>query len=212
MDAYWTMQILFTLHDDFDANAGGMGVTAGLGDAYAERGHGVDYLTFDDLPDALPFRTKFLLFPQFAALHLGHFGGDVIDASCGDTWIWARLPWRRLRTKRPLLVTRSHGLIHIADRARRDEAERGGLRLSWKYPIYWGGYRLREVAASYRSADLCLFMNDEERAFATERFGVPAERARIVDNGLPGYLLGRQPEPAGAAGGSASSTSAATWS
>lgn len=200
MDAYWTMQILFTLHDDFDANAGGMGVTAGLAAVYADRGHGVDYLTFDDLPGFLPFRTKFLLFPSFVALRLGRFGGDVIDASCGDSWLWARLPWRRWRAERPLLVTRSHGLLHIADLARRNEAERGGLRLSWKYPLYWGGYRLREVAASYRSADLCLFMNEEERAFAIDRFGLPEERARIVDNGLSEDLLGRTPEPPAASG------------
>lgn len=197
MDAYWTMQILFTLHDDFDANAGGMGVTAGLAAAYAARGHGVDYLTFDDLPRALPFRAKFLLFPGFAALRLGRFGGDVIDASCGDSWVWARLPWRRGRAERPLLVTRSHGLVHIADRARRTEASRGGIDLSWKYPFYWGGYRLREVAASYRSADLCLFMNEEERNYGIERFGLSEERTHVVDNGVPDYLLGLAPEPAG---------------
>lgn len=187
------MQVLFTLHDEFDSNAGGMGVTAALGDAYAARGHGVDYLTFADLPSALPFRAKFMLFPELAALRLGRFDADVIDASCGDTWIWARLPWRRGK-RRPLLVTRSHGLLHIADRARRAEARRGGLDLSWRYPLYWGGYRLREVAASYRSADLCLFMNDEERQWGIERFGLPEERARVVDNGLPEFLLGRSLE------------------
>jgi glycosyltransferase involved in cell wall biosynthesis len=196
MDAYWTMEIIFTLHDDFDANAGGMGVTAGLAEVYAERGHGVDYLTFDDLPGVLSFRTKFLLFPSFVALRLSRFRGDVIDASCGDTWIWARMPWHAWRTERPLLVTRSHGLLHIADRARRAEAERGGMHLSWKYPLYWGGYRLREVAASYRSADLCLLLNEEERAFAIEEFGIPEDRARIVDNGLAQDLIGRTPEPA----------------
>lgn len=193
------MQVLFTLHDDFDANAGGMGVTAALADAYARRGHGIEYLTFADLPGALPFRAKFMVFPEFAASRLGRFEVDVIDASCGDTWIWARLPWRR---RRPLLVTRSHGLLHIADRARRAEAERGGIDLSWKYPLYWGGYRLREVAASYRSADLCLFMNEEEREYGIERFGLSSQSARVVDNGLPEFLLGREPEapPAGSFG------------
>lgn len=187
------MQILFTLHDEFDANAGGMGVTAALADAYARRGNTVEYLTFADLPGPLPFRAKFMVFPEFAAFRLGRFSPDVIDASCGDTWIWARLP-RGRRAARPLLVTRSHGLLHIADRARRAEAARGGIDLSWKYPLYWGGYRLREVAASYRSADLCLFLNEEEREYGIERFGLPEEKARVVDNGLPDFLLGREPE------------------
>lgn len=192
MDVCWIMRILFTLHDDFDANAGGMGVTSALAAAYARRGHEVSSLTFADLPRRLSFRAKFVLFPQFVAMRLRRAAVDVIDASCGDTWLWARSRWRRpLEEGGPLVVTRSHGLLHIADRARRAESLRGGLELSWKYPLYWGGYRLREVAASYRSADLCLFLNEEERRYGVEELGVEEARARVVDNGLPEYLLGR---------------------
>ena len=54
-----------------------------------------------------------------------------------------------------------------------------------------GGYRLWEVARSFRLADLCLFLNDEERDFAVDRFGLDAGVAHVVDNGIPDYMLGR---------------------
>jgi glycosyltransferase involved in cell wall biosynthesis len=184
------MRILFTLHDDANANAGGMGVVTGLTDVYRGRGHEVDFLTFAEMPDRLPFRAKYLLFPEFVAARLRHASVDVIDASCGDAWLWAWLGRPHIPQGAPLLVARSHGLLHMADIARREEAERGGIDLSWKYPFYWGGVRLREVAGSFRRADLCLFLNDQERDLAVERLGVDAARTRVVDNGLPESLLG----------------------
>jgi glycosyltransferase involved in cell wall biosynthesis len=190
------MKIHLTLHDDFNPNAGGMGVTSSLGDAFRSRGHEVSYLTFADLPQGLPFRAKFMLFPEFAAARLWRSDADVIDASCGDAWLWAKLRRHGRRGGGPLLVARSHGLLHIADIARREEAARGGLDLSWKYPLYWGGYRLREVAASYRSSDLCLFLNEEEREYGLAHFGLAEDRAKVVDNGLPEFLLGRGLEDA----------------
>lgn len=194
------MNILFTLHDDFDPNAGGMGVAAGLAGAYRDLGHKVDFLTFGDMPDALPFRARHLLFPAFVARRLRRSAVDVVDASCGDAWLWARLRGGR-RGPGPLLVTRSHGLVHMADIARREEARRGGLDLSWKYPLYWGGYRLWEVAASFRRADLCLFLNDEECRFGIEEWRLPEQRAWVVDNGIPDSLLGLPvPEAEGGSG------------
>jgi len=184
------MRILFTLHDDETPHAGGMGVASGLATVYRASGHDVRFLTFGDMSQRLPFRVKYLLFPEFSAWRLFSAAADVIDASCGDAWLWARLRRPHKEGPRPLLVTRSHGLLHIADQARRAEATRGGIDLSWKYPLYWGGPRLREVAASFRAADLCLFLNDYERDFAVGELGVTEERARIVDNGLPGFLLG----------------------
>jgi glycosyltransferase involved in cell wall biosynthesis len=188
-----SMNILFTLHDDFNPDAGGTGVMLGLGESYRELGHEVSYFTFDDLPKRLPFRAKAALFPEFVARHLSRevkrHRVDVIDASSGDTWLWALLRRNEGRSH-PLLVTRSHGMEHVADAARRQEAGRGGLKLSWKYPFYWGGYRLWEVAVSYRRADLCLLLNEGERELATKRLGIPAAKLKVVDNGLPSYLLG----------------------
>lgn len=187
------MNILFTLHDDFNPDAGGTGVMLGLGESYRELGHEVSYFTFDDLPKRLPFRVKAALFPEFVARYLSRqlrrHRVDVIDASSGDTWLWA-LSRRTKRGAQPLLVTRSHGMEHVADSARRHEARRGGLKLSWKYPLYWGGYRLWEVAVSYRRADLCLLLNEGERELAITQLGIPAAKLKVVDNGLPSYLLG----------------------
>ena len=174
-----------------------MGVTVGLADVYRRLGHSVNFLSFADLPQGLPFRGKALLFPEFMAWKLRNTPAEVVDASCGDAWLWAYL--RRSRRRRPpLLVTRSHGLVHIADIARRNEARRGGLDLSWKYPLYWGGFRLWEVAMSFRQADLCLFLNEEERTFAVKNFGLSEDDVRVVDNGIPAFLLGQsfeEPEP-----------------
>lgn len=47
---------------------------------------------------------------------------------------------------------------------------------------------------SLRHADLALFLNGEDREYAVHRLGVHADRASIVDNGLPQAFLGL-PEP-----------------
>lgn len=185
-----SMKILFTLHDEITPDAGGMGVTAGLAKVYRESGHEVESLSFGQLPQRLPFRAKALLFPEFAAWYLSRTDAEVVDAANGDAWVFGHLRRRLRGAQRPLLVSRSHGIVHTADLARREEAARGGLELSWKYPLYWGGWRLKEVADSFRLADLCLFLNDHEHAFAVERLGVAAERAHVVDNGIPDDLLG----------------------
>jgi glycosyltransferase involved in cell wall biosynthesis len=184
------MKVLFTLHDEVTPDAGGMGVTAGLARVYRELGHEVDSLSFGQLPAKVPFRAKALLFPEFAAWYMSRTDAEVIDAANGDAWVFGHLRRHLRGARRPLLVTRSHGIVHTADVARRAEAARGGIDLSWKYPLYWGGWKLKEVADSLRLADLCLFLNVEEHDFAIEELRVDPARARIVDNGIPEDLLG----------------------
>jgi glycosyltransferase involved in cell wall biosynthesis len=184
------MKVLFTLHDEGNPDAGGMGVTTGLARVYRELGHEVDSLNFGRLPRRVPFRAKALLFPEFGAYYMSRTDADVIDAANGDAWVFGHVRRRLKGARRPLLVTRSHGIVHTADVARREEAARGGIDLSWKYPLYWGGWKLKEVADSLRLADLCLFLNVEEHDYAIEHLGVDAARARIVDNGIPEDLLG----------------------
>lgn len=192
------MHILLTLHDDFNPDTGGTGVMLGLGESYRELGHEVSYFTFDDLPKRLPFRAKAALFPEFVARHVSRMVRrhrlDVIDASSGDTWLWSTLR-RNRRSGWPLVVTRSHGMEHVADAARKQEAEKGGLKLSWKYPLYWGGYRLWEVAVSYRRADLCLLLNKGERDLAIAQLGISPAKIKVVDNGVPSFLLDLPVEP-----------------
>jgi glycosyltransferase involved in cell wall biosynthesis len=191
------MKILLTIHADRNPDAGGAGVSAGLGEELGRLGHEVAYLSFSDLPAWLPYRAKGLAFPAFVARRLRRSKVDVIDAAVGDAWLLGML---RRRSTGPLLVARSHGLVQMADRARREEARRGGLELSWRYPLYWGGLRLWEVSRSLRAADLCLLLNDEEREFAIDELRLPEERVRVVDNGIPEGLLGRSLEDAGPAG------------
>jgi glycosyltransferase involved in cell wall biosynthesis len=183
------MKIEFTLHDEPSSDAGGMGVTSGLTGVYRELGHEVDLLCFADLPKPLPYAAKSVLFPALVATRMRGAAVDVIDAAIGDGWILG--PTRgRGDGKRPLLVCRSHGLTYIADKMKREEARRGHIELSWKYPIYWGGLRIKQETAALRSADLCLLLNEQEREIVVERLGVAEEKAQVVDNGLPQALLG----------------------
>lgn len=195
------MRIEFTLHDEAGSDAGGMGVTAGLSEVYRELGHEVGLLCFASLPERLPFMAKTIAFPALVAARLHNAELDVIDAATGDAWLLALLR-RRRRGKGPLLACRSHGLSYLADGANREEARRGGLELSWKYPLYWGGPRPRQDAFAMRASDLCLLLNEREREVAIEELGVDPERARVVDNGIPADLIGRPLEPLPPPGGS----------
>ncbi len=186
------MKIVFTLHDDPNPNAGGMGVTVALADAYRQMGHDVAWITFGDLPAQLPFRVKALLFPYLVAARLRKSRADVLDCAVGDGWLLGLTRRGVPDAREPLLTCRSHGLAQIATRHHREEVLRGNLELSWKYPIYWGGIRLREEASALRGADLSLMLNGEEERVGIEQLGLDAARIRIVDNGLSDEFLGRR--------------------
>jgi glycosyltransferase involved in cell wall biosynthesis len=125
---------------------------------------------------AFPWRAAQLLARRAAAF-------DVVDASLGDTWLWATLG--RPRGKRPqALIARSHGLEHVVDQAVRAAARADGPPLSRKYPVYHGGYRLWEVARSMRLSDRCILLNEEEREYAARRLGIPHERLVVLPNGV----------------------------
>lgn len=182
------MHILLTIHANMDPDSGAPGVTLELGSQYRSEGHVVHQLSFDDVPDWVPSRAVTLIFPAFVASRIRRLSArqpiDVIDASSGDGWIWAIWARRRSR-KRPLLVTRSHGLEHTAHRELEEDARRGNVELSWKYPLYHGGFRLWEVAQSLRRSDLSLFCNRADLDYAVQELGVPRERAKLIVNGIP---------------------------
>jgi glycosyltransferase involved in cell wall biosynthesis len=75
------------------------------------------------------------------------------------------------------------------------EASEDNLQLSWRYPLFHGGFRLWEVKRSLGGADLIFFLNGEERRFAIDKLGVRAEHSHVVHNGLPDHLIGL-PSPA----------------
>jgi glycosyltransferase involved in cell wall biosynthesis len=191
------MNILLTIHHELDPNAGAPGVTWKLGQEFQKLGHNVNYYSFNDLPSQLPGIVKSIVFPEFVASHITtltkHKQIDVIDASTGDAWMWAKL--RRHRGDRPLLVTRNHGLEHVMHLEILAEARQGNLHLSWKYPIYHGGLRLWEVAASLRTCDLALLLNQYDADYAMHQLGVDPERVRVVTNGIPEGFLNLPFEP-----------------
>lgn len=192
------MKILLTIHHELDPNAGAPGATWKLGQEYQKLGHEVQYYTFDDLPDKLSGLVESIMFPGFVASQISALvkkqAVDVIDASTGDAWIWAKMR-RSSRENSPLLVTRSHGLEHTMHLENLEEARRGKLYLSWKYPLYHGGFRLWEVATSMRYADLVVLLNHRDADYAVEKLGISSERTRIIANGIPEGFLNLPFEP-----------------
>jgi len=192
------MKILLTIHHELDRNAGAPGITWRLGQEYQKLGHKVHYYSFDNLPHKLPGMLESMLFPEFLANHISALSRtqdiDIVDASTGDAWVWAKIR-RTSEDNCPALVTRSHGLEHIMHLENLEEARLGNLHLSWKYPIYHGGFRLWEVANSLRGADLSLFSNHRDLEYAVEKLGVDAQRVRVFANGIPEKFLNLPFEP-----------------
>lgn len=192
------MRLLLSIHHSLDPNLGAPGATLALGKEYVGLGHHVSYLSFDDLPRWLPPQAKELLYPEFAAYRLtrsARRGVDVIDASTGDAWLWARA--MRRDGVRPLLVTRGHGLEHRYWEEEVLEASGTGKRLGRRTVAYHGRMRLREVSASLRSADLCIFLNEDDLDYAVRKLDVARDRAAVMPNGISVEFLGRPLDPIG---------------
>ena len=200
------MKILLTIHHELDPNLGAPGVTWRLGQEYLKLGHEVTYFSFDDLPKFVKGITKSIFFPEFVASRINSLvkGNqvDVIDASTGDAWVWAKF-YKNRNTKKsqssrqPILATRSHGLEQVVHQQLLEEAKLGNTKLSWKYPIYHGGFHLWEVAQSLALADLALLLNEYDLEYAVQNLDVSPERAFVVKNGILDSLLG-QPQPTAA--------------
>lgn len=181
------MRVLFTIHTRLDPNQGAPGATLKLGNALESLGWEAEYYSFDTAfpgteTDSIgqavrfPWRVRDYLRQNAARF-------DVVDATTGDAWVWASR--RRPGAKQPsVLVTRSHGLEHTMDRALREWAVASGKPLSWKYPLYHGGYRLWEVARSLRNADACVLLNQADKQYAVEQLKVPESRIAIIPNGI----------------------------
>ena len=198
------MRLLLSVHHELDRNAGAAGATLALGDELARLGHSVSYLSHDDLPRRLPNVAKELVFPERAAFGIWRKAEsvDVVDASTGDAWLWGRM-WRRRSSQPPALVTRSHGLEHRFWAEQVAEADAAGHRIPLRTRLYHGNWRLREVAASLRGSDACVFLNGADRDYAVEHLGVAPARTHVVANGVPASFIGRplgQPATSGEIG------------
>jgi glycosyltransferase involved in cell wall biosynthesis len=184
------MKIFLSIHHPISIEGGAPGVTRQLARAFSRQGHDVTVLSFDDMPRRLQGKEKHahIAFPWFVARHLQRHAReyDVLDLSSGDGWRLSPAKFRR-----SLLVFRSHGLEHTAAEQLRAAARLGEVKLSWKYPLYHGGWRLHEVALSLRRADLALFLNQADRDVAVSRLKIDPVRCEVVPNGLPASFLGQ---------------------
>lgn len=182
--------IVLSVHHDLDRDSGAAGSFLRTQEAIEGTGVPTIMLSFDDLPRRLSGVQRQVAYPWFVARRLEQLtaAGRVrgVIASTGDTWLWSRRGrWRRTR---PPIVVRSTGLEHLAHRARLANAAATGAPLSRKYPLYHGGWRLREVSSSLRSADRVAFLNTEDRAFAVRALGVDPTRALVIGQAVDDRL------------------------
>jgi glycosyltransferase involved in cell wall biosynthesis len=189
------MRVLFAVHHPLDERLGAPSVSLAIGAALAKLGHDVEYHGYDQ---AYPGREQFgsqhqLAYPWKLAAFLRRNAGrfDVLDVTTGDAHVWHGLG--RPGGGAPALVTRSNGLEHLASQVVTQEARAGRLDLSWKYPIYHGGLRLREVRRSLRSADGVLLLTAEERTYATQVLGVNPARIMVVPHGIKDVFVAHEP-------------------
>jgi glycosyltransferase involved in cell wall biosynthesis len=183
------MRVLLVVHHRLEVASGAAGATLSLAEALRARGHDVTVKGLEllgEVPDTVATQRRFPRAVR-AYLRAHHREFDVVDASTGDL---ARVPRRRVGW--PLLVTRSHGLEMLGDRARRAGARRGELRLRWRYFLYHGGWRLVEVRRSLRRADLVVALNHDEVAYFREILYLPSTQI-VLSAPVPGAGFGTTP-------------------
>ncbi|RKH72903.1 glycosyltransferase family 4 protein [Corallococcus aberystwythensis] len=190
------MRVLLAIHHPLSQDLGAPGVTLALGRALQARGCTVDYYGYGEAFPGEQHHSALhnLRFPWILSAHLARVARryDVLDVTTGDAWPWAQAG-RPGAARRHALVTRSHGLEHTVSEQLRADAREGKAHLSWKYPLYHGGFRLWEVARTLHLADCSVLLNDADVAYARERLRVPASKLRLVPHGLSEAFHGLPP-------------------
>lgn len=186
------MRVLFAVHHPLDPRLGAPGASISVGRELQRNGHTVEFFGYDQAFRGLKrFTARHqLAFPWKLAIYLRRHSRnfDVLDITTGDAYLWAKLG-RPGALPDIAIVTRSNGIEHLAHLALVREASQGRRKLSWRYPIYNGGFRLWEVRQSVRVADAVLVLTEEERRFVVERLGAKAEATRVVPHGLDDSLV-----------------------
>jgi glycosyltransferase involved in cell wall biosynthesis len=182
------LRVLLGIHHPLDPNLGAPGVTLTLGGALTGLGCEVSYYAFGDAFPGVTSHSAWhtVRFPWALSAWLARNAGrfDVLDITTGDSWPWARAG-RPGAKRRHALITRSHGLEHVVTEQLRADARAGLAHLSWKYPLYHGGFRLWEVRQSLLAADRIVLLNPLDRDYARDQLGVPADRIAVIPHGLP---------------------------
>lgn len=181
------MKVALISSADYDPNTGVSGTRIAFRDALRELGVQADTYFMDDLKSFSGGLTDKVLFPWKVAWNKMKWNDyDVIDVASGDGWVLSSM------RNRPTTVFSSHGLEHLAHRELLKESKNGHVNLSWKYPIYWGGFRLWEVAKSIKMSDVSIFLNENDKKYAINHFKVNPKSVYIVPNGIPDYFIGRE--------------------
>jgi glycosyltransferase involved in cell wall biosynthesis len=178
------LRVLLATHHFLDPDT--QGVTLALGQALEALGCGVDHFSYDEVfPGGRESAWNLLRFPWMLAVHLRRraSGYDVLDITTGDSWPWARAG-RPGAAPRHALITRSHGLEHTYSERLQEDARQGFYPLSWKYPLYHGGFRLWEVRQSLQLADHAVLLNARDAVYARDTLHIPHSRLSIIPNGL----------------------------
>ena len=182
------MNILLILHQKLDPNSGSAGSTLSIGRQYEHLGHRVIYFSTDDLPETFSHVTKKILFPFYVAKYLHNLFRreriDVIDSSPCDTWLWLRFT-NLLSLKRPLMVTRSHGLFCFDQVQYRADEKLGNAKLSWKYPLYHGSIRIWEEQYTLRNSDMVYMLNSQEKEYVIDTLQIDSKKVHVFPNGMP---------------------------
>jgi len=187
------MNILLILHEQLDINSGSAGSTLSIGKFYQSLGHHVSYFSNNDLPKKYHRLLKKVVFPLYVVHYLENILNskniDVIDSSPCDTWLWSML-LRRFHQNSPLLVTRSHGLLHFDHIQYRLDGKFGNVEISWKYPFYHGTFHLWEEKYTLCHSDLVYMLNSQEATYAKEELCIDSDKIFVFPNGLPDEFIG----------------------
>ena len=177
------MKIAMISNADYNINSGVAGTRVAIAEALRKLGVEVDIYFMDDLKLFRGALLDRVIFPWNVAARSRQWRSyDLLDIASGDSWVLSYL------RNRPPIIFSSHGLEHMAKAERLEERRRGNLHLSWKYFIYWGGFRIWEVSQSIRRSNYCIVLNSEDKRFVEEQLG--QSRVSVVANGLPDYMLG----------------------
>jgi glycosyltransferase involved in cell wall biosynthesis len=189
------VKIAIIISNTRDPDTGTATVSINLARKFRLSGHSCDLIFKEDVLGNATWKLEQVFFTFALPFKKALRQYDVLDINAGDGLFVAALLAPLRRAKRPVLIARSHGLEHVIHEARLAQARAGTLKLSWKYPLYHGGYRLWQIKKYLQRVDMGFFLNSYDRDYAVDRLGMEPARARIVDNGLPDLFIGREFDP-----------------
>jgi glycosyltransferase involved in cell wall biosynthesis len=202
------VRILLVSDDPAEGKAGAVKATHKLAGALTALGHHCDVLFSEELgPWPRRSRPRDLLGPLLAyraAWRQWRAAGpyDVIDASGAEGWLIAGM--RRCgRFPGAAVITRSHGLEHIAyQELLADHASGMACKPWWRrwwYPLA----RLSQIALGIRLADRVILLNRRGRDLVLRHRWQPGGRIDLNPHGVDAARWRSAPRPDGPRGGGA---------